>query len=117
MFSCFWMDLDLFDTWTILIVDGNGYWCKSISLYSGDLRCRRKVRRSSGSKVEKSPGKAKANFVLTSSRFGIDQVLGEGLPMLKALVQTLAELPMMNRCHNSYPRKNCSRSGTLTRRL
>ena len=35
----------------------------------------------------------------------------------KALVQTLAELPMMNRCHNSYPPKYCSKAGTLTRRL
>ena len=42
--------------------------------------------------------------------------LGTGtLDMLRmALVQTLAELPMMNRCHNSYPRKYCSRAGTLT---
>jgi hypothetical protein len=31
--------------------------------------------------------------------------------------RTLAELPMMNRCHNSYPPKYCSRAGTLTRRL
>ena len=35
----------------------------------------------------------------------------------RALVQTFAELPMMNRCHNSYLRKYCSRAGTLTRRL
>jgi hypothetical protein len=34
-----------------------------------------------------------------------------------ALVQTLAELPMMNRSQNWYPRKYCLRPGTLTRRL
>jgi hypothetical protein len=35
----------------------------------------------------------------------------------RALVQTLAELPMMNRCQNLYRWKYCSRAGTLTRRL
>ena len=35
---------------------------------------------------------------------------------LTALVQTLVELSMMDRCHDSYPRKSCSRVGILTRR-
>jgi len=33
-----------------------------------------------------------------------------------ALVQTRTELTMIDKCRDSYPRKSCSKFGTLTRR-